>query len=59
MKASKLIKLLEEEIKRHGDLEIVGGYISDDRPPRRIAPVTDFGYEPKPGEKASGFFLES
>lgn len=36
MKISEAIKKLTQIKEHHGDLEILGGYLSDDRPPRDI-----------------------
>lgn len=43
MKISDAIKQLEDLKKEHGDLEIVGGYVSDDTPPTQFIAVDEDG----------------
>lgn len=60
MKASRLIAELQQMLATYGDLEIVGGYLADDRGPERVIPVTDDGTEAVPTDPrpATGLFLE-
>ena len=60
MKASTLIKLLENSIMAHGDLEVIGGTLSDDTPLRSVTIISSDGCEVfDNSEKAIGIFLEA
>lgn len=56
MKASALIKLLQQRIDKYGDLPIVGGYILDDTVPTDVVPIDDDGADAT--ENITGFFLQ-
>lgn len=43
MKISEAIKKLTQIKEQHGDLKIIGGYLSDDRPPRDIMVLNSKG----------------
>lgn len=58
MKASEMIQRLQDLIDEHGDMEIVGGTLMDDRSPRGVVALADYGGEPREGETASGFFIQ-
>lgn len=59
-KASKLIAELQAIVARHGDLSIIGGYVMDDTPLRKVTLIDGRGYDViDGGGKATSIFLES
>ena len=52
MKISEAIETLKEIQEKFGDIEITGGRMSDDQPPRNIIVTDKTGYEiwPRPFE---------
>lgn len=57
MRASEAIKQLQALIDQHGDLPIVGGYLSEDTPLGKIIALDDEGCDVYQGCKAESFFL--
>jgi len=59
MNISGMIKRLEEIKKEHGDLEIEGGYLGDDRGPSKLTVINEYGCDIiEEGGEVSGVFIE-
>lgn len=60
IKASALIKMLEQAIDKFGDLPVLGGNITDERPPSKVIALDDDGGDAESsGEKPVGLYLEA
>ena len=57
MKLSELIEKAEEIEERHGDLPVVGGYLTDDTPPRRLITINKDSVA-SAGHDVIGVFIE-
>ncbi len=59
MNISDMICRLMNIRDNHGNLPIVGGYLSDDRPPEKITIIDNEGCDvTMSGHKPSGVFIE-
>lgn len=62
MKVNQLIAALQAIVAKHGEgIEVVGGFMGDDRPPTKAIVVDVEGMEVKgsvPSERIAGVFFE-